>query len=133
MAAISPETKVGMEFSLVPPKTVVQENGNGAAFDISGSTSRLFICLLVIANIIEQESLDISIWGSVDQADWGAKPILKFPQRFYRGQTQMVLDLGERPEVKFIRARWDVNRWGRGSPVPMFEFSLHAREVPRTS
>lgn len=122
-----------MEFYLVPPKTVVREKGDSAAFDISGSASRLFVCLLVITNIIEQESLDISIWGSRDQTVWGAKPILKFPQRFYRGQTQMVLDLGERPEVKFLRAHWDVNRWGRGSPVPMFEFSLEAREVPRTS
>ena len=133
MAVTLSEAIVLMDFYLVPPKMVVEENGDGVAADISGSASRLFVIVLEITNIIEQESLDISIWGSADGNEWGAKPLLKFPQRFYRGETRMVLDLGERPEVKFIRARWELNRWGRGSPVPMFEFSLLAREVPRAS
>ena len=133
MVATTPEAKLGMDFYLVPPKTVVRANGDGIPIDVSASTNRLFVCVLEITDIIEQESLDISIWSSADQTNWGAKPSLKFPQRFYRGTTQMVLDLNERPEVKFIRARWEVNRWGRGSPVPMFEFSLLAREVLRPS
>ena len=33
-------------------------------------------------------------------------------------------------DVKFLRARWDANRWGRGSDKPMFEFHMSAREVP---
>lgn len=127
----SPQAKLGLELHLVPPKTVVAANGEGAVVDISGSSSRLFVCVLEIADVIEQESLDLSIWGSADGNDWSKKPLLKFPQRFYRGATRMVLDLGDRPEVKSIRARWEVNRWGRGSPVPMFELSVDAREVPR--
>jgi len=34
------------------------------------------------------------------------------------------------PEVKFIRARWDLNRWGRVAPLPMFQVGLHLEEVP---
>jgi hypothetical protein len=41
----------------------------------------------------------------------------------------MVLDLTVKPEVKSIRARWTLNRWGRVAPTPMFVFGAHAAEV----
>lgn len=103
---------------------MVEAKGEGKPLELGDSGPRLFTCWLVIHEVIEQESLDISIWGSTDGSEWGKQPILKLPQRFYRGTTQMVLDLRERPEVKFIRARWDVNRWGRGQPLPRFKFEL---------
>jgi hypothetical protein len=55
------------------------------------------------------------------------------PQRFYRGQTRAVLDLTTWPEVNFIRASWDLNRWGRVDPHPMFALGLHANEMPAMS
>jgi hypothetical protein len=33
------------------------------------------------------------------------------------------------PDVRFVRAHWDVLRWGRGPETPMFEFSLSLKEV----
>jgi hypothetical protein len=32
--------------------------------------------------------------------------------------------------VKFVRAHWEVARWGRGTETPMFEFSLRVKEIP---
>jgi len=32
--------------------------------------------------------------------------------------------------VKFVRAHWDVARWGRGVVTPMFEFGLSMKEIP---
>jgi len=119
-----------MEMELVPRGTRVEANGEGQAFDVSGSQTRTFLCRLVIREAIEQESLDVSIWGSADGADWGAKPLLRLPQRFYSGVTQAVLDLTLRPEVRFLRARWELNRWGRVAPTPMFVFGLQLTEVP---
>ena len=29
-----------------------------------------------------------------------------------------------------MRAHWEVNRWGRGTEIPMFEFSVTIKEVP---
>ncbi|HVH70173.1 MAG TPA: hypothetical protein VNB49_03565, partial [Candidatus Dormibacteraeota bacterium] len=72
-------------------------------------------------------------YGSADGTTWTAKPLLKLPQQFYRGHTKMVLDLSLRPEVKFIRANWELNRWGRGAPQPMFVASLELLEVPAMS
>src|SRR5258706_15945755 len=101
-----------MEFDLIPPDTLLHENGVGEAMDVGASATRTFLCTMFISDQIEQESLDISIWGSADGQDWGTKPILKLPQQFYRGETRAVLELVFRPEVKWIRAQWELNRWG---------------------
>jgi hypothetical protein len=121
---------MAMAFDLIPGGTRVTANGDGAPQEISGSTTRTFLCTLEITEQIEQESLDVSIWGSQDGQNWGAKPLLKLPQCFYRGQTRQVLDLALRPEVKFIRARWELVRWGRVAPAPMFVIGLGLEEVP---
>ena len=121
---------MAMEIDLVPPGSQLEENGDGTAVDISASATRTFLCVMEITDQMEQESLDISVWGSADGQNWGTHPILKIPQRFYRGETRAMLELGYRPEVQFIRARWELNRWGRGTPLPRFRASLHLREVP---
>ncbi len=115
---------------LVPEKTVVNGKGDGPALDISIAASRVFLLTLDITNIIEQEALDVSIYGSPDGAAWGAKPLATFPQKFYRGQHPLLLDLNAHAEIKFVRAHWEVNRWGRGTETPMFEFHLTMKEVP---
>jgi hypothetical protein len=121
---------MAMEFDLIPPNTLVEQNGEAQPVDISASSTRTFFCLMLITAQIEQESLDLSIWGSADGASWGTHPILKLPQGFYRGETRAVLELAMRPEVKFIRAKWELNRWGRVAPTPMFRVGLHLLEVP---
>jgi hypothetical protein len=115
---------------LVPQKTLAQAKGDGPTMDISDAGSRVFLLSLNITNIVEQESLDVSIYGSPDGGTWGPKPITIFPQKFYRGQHPLLLDLAAHPDVKFVRAHWEVNRWGRGSETPMFEFGVSIKEVP---
>ncbi|HUJ95109.1 MAG TPA: hypothetical protein VLW84_07595 [Terriglobales bacterium] len=115
---------------LVAEKTVVNAKGDGPAVEIGGTGTRIFLATLSITNIVEQESLDVSIVGSPDGATWGAKPLLAFPQKFYRGQHPLLLDLTGSKDVKFLRAHWEAHRWGRGSETPMFEFSLAIKEVP---
>jgi hypothetical protein len=115
---------------LVADQTVVSSKGDGPAVDIGGATNRVFLLTLDISNIIEQESLELSIVGSADSAAWDAKPLVTYPQEFYRGQYPLLLDLTAHPEVKFVRAHWDVARWGRGVETPMFEFGLSMKEIP---
>ncbi len=122
-----------LELTLIPVETKLEANADGAAFDISESSSRTFFCVLTITDQIEQESLDVSIWGSIDGQDFGKKPLLKLPQQFYRGTCKMVLDVSMRPEVKFLRAKWELNRWGRVAPLPMFVAGLTLEEIPPMS
>jgi hypothetical protein len=124
---------VPLEFSLIPVGTRLESSGEGAPLDISETVSRTFFCTLTVTEQIEQESLDVSIWGSADGHNFGKRPLLKLPQQFYRGTTKMVLDVSFRQEIKFLRARWELNRWGRVAPTPMFVASLELEEIPPMS
>ena len=119
-----------IDTSLVPAKTTVNAKGDGEAVSVSGAANRVFLLTLNIENIVEQESLDVSIYGSVDGATWGAKPVAAFPQKFYRAEHPLLMDLTGQADVKFVRAHWEVARWGRGSETPMFEFGVTIKEVP---
>ncbi len=115
---------------LVADKTVVNAKGDGPVVDIGASVNRVFLLTLDITNIIEQESFELSIFGSEDGASWDPKPLVSYPQEFYRGEYPLILDLTGHPEVKFIRSHWEVARWGRGAETPMFEFGLRLKEIP---
>jgi hypothetical protein len=121
--------------SYVVPEQTVTQKGDSEAMEISALESRVLLLTLCITDIVEQESLDVSIWGSADGSTWSATPadksLASFPQKFYRGEHPLLLDLSKRPEIKFLRAHWEVNRWGRGSETPMFRFSVQAQEVPK--
>lgn len=119
-----------VEASLVPAKTVVTAKGDGPAVDVSAASNRVFLLTLQITSIIEQESIDVSIYGSADGAAWSPKPIVSFPQKFYCEESPLLLDLTAHPEVKFVRAHWEVARWGRGTETPRFEFGVTLKEIP---
>jgi hypothetical protein len=121
---------MAMEIDLIPQGTLVQENGSGSAVDIRTSPTRTFFCVMDISDQIEQESVDVAIWGSADGENWGTQPLLKLPQQFYRGETRAVLDLSLVPGINFIRAGWELNRWGRVAPLPKFVLGLRVMEIP---
>ena len=119
-----------MRLDLIPPGTRLTANGEGQRYEIAASETRTFMCTMFITDQIEQESVDISVWGSADGQDFGRLPLLKMPQRFYRGETRQILDLTLKPEVKFVRAKWELTRWGRGAPHPVFVLSFDMSEIP---
>lgn len=114
---------------LVPQATTVTGKGDGPGVALSGASNRVFLLHLNITDIVEQESLDLGIFGSPDGNTWGPKPVASFPQKFYRGEHPLLLDLAGQPEVKFLRAHWEVHRWGRGPATPMFQFHVVLKEV----
>ena len=113
------------------PETTVREAGTGPAIPLGDQQGEALILTLGITRIIEQESIDISIQGSSDGADWGAKPVVSFPQKFYCGTYQILVDLTDVPDVKFLRVKWAVNRWGKGDPKPLFSIYLFVQSTSR--
>lgn len=111
------------------PETTVREAGTGPTMALGSETGGTLILTLGITRIIEQESLDVSIWGSADGTEFGAKPLLTFPQKFYCGTYQIILDLSDHSEVKYLRAKWQVNRWGKGDPKPLFGVYLFVQQM----
>ncbi len=114
---------------LLLPETLVEIDGEGPAYELGALEGKRVIILLGITEIIEQESLHVSVWGSADGKEWGQQALFWFPQKFYAGSAPAALDLGQLPGVKFLQARWEVNRWGRGDPRPLFKFGVEIQEL----
>jgi hypothetical protein len=115
------------------PESLIREDGTGPITRLGPAQGKLLLLTLAITRIIEQESLEVSIWGSADGSDWGARPLLTLPQKFYCGIYRFLLDLTEHPQVEYVRARWKVNRWGRGDPKPLFGVWMVAEENAQQS
>jgi hypothetical protein len=112
------------------PETTVRDAGQSPDTDLGEPVSGTLILTMGITRIIEQQSIDVTIWGSADGAEWSAKPLIAFPQKFYCGTYQILLNLGENP-VRFLRAKWAVNRWGKGDPKPLFGVYLFVQAMDR--
>jgi len=119
----SSTTELALQY-LVAEGTVAETNGHGSAFALASLAGQTVVLALRITAALEQESLHVSLWGSPDAQNWGTVALFWFPQVFEVGITPAAVDLRSRPELKFLQARWEVNRWGRGNPRPHFEFSL---------
>ena len=114
---------------LVPANSIVTAKGDGEALEITGSVSRVFLLTLSITSVVEQEAIDIFVYTSADGSTWETKAVAGMEQKFYPGEYPLLVDLSEKPDAKFVRAHWDVYRWGRGSTAPQFQISVRLREV----
>ena len=118
---------------LVPANTVISAKGDSAPLDVGEAANRVFLLTLSITSIVEQEAIEVSIFTSADGTTWETKPVASLPQKFYLGEYPLLVDLSQAAGVKFVRAHWEVTRWGRGSTTPKFEISLRLREVSKVA
>lgn len=108
------------------PENVARHNGTGAEIALESARGKLLLLTLEVTRIVEQETLEVSIWGSPNASSW--KPLGVFPRKDYCGTYSQALDLAANPEIRFLRAEWKMSRWGCAEPTPLFEFSLSAEE-----
>lgn len=112
------------------PETAVTANGQGPVFEFPAPPAgKLFQVTLGITEVVEQESLDVSIFGSADGESFPPKALIAFPQKFYTGAATMLLDLKDPLAVRFLRVSWKMNRWGRGDLTPHFKFYVYIDAV----
>lgn len=122
-----PEVDLEMVPNFLLEDQVVRQDGAGLPVDLGDSRPEFLNLTLGITRIIEQESLDVSIWASTDGENWGEKPVAAFPQKFYCGVYTILVDMTGHSGAKYLRAQWKVNRWGRGEQKPLFGFYLFAK------
>jgi hypothetical protein len=115
---------------LVPENTVITAKGDSEPLDLSTAANPVLLATLSITKVVEQESIEVTFFTSVDGETWEAKPVASLPQKFYVGEYPLLVDLTPATGASFLRAHWEVNRWGRGPVAPSFEVSLRVREVP---
>jgi len=110
------------------PESIARTDGSGPGFELGRKGGKLLVLTLGITRIIEQESLEVSVWGSMDGESWGLRPLATFPPKFYCGIYSILLNLSSRPEVNFLRVQWKMSRWSKGETTPMFGFYVYAEE-----
>jgi hypothetical protein len=110
------------------PETVARQDGAGAEInvEISGSDTVLLLTL-GITRVLEAECLDVSIWGSADGEHW--EELASFPHKCYCGNYSLALDLSHRPQIRYLRTQWKMERWGSAEVRPLFGFHVFAEEM----
>jgi hypothetical protein len=110
------------------PESIARADGFGPEIDLGSKRGQLLVLTLGITRILEQERLEVSIWGSPDGERWGMKPLAKFPPKFYCGLYSILLNLGSQSDVRFVRVHWKMSRWNKRENMPMFGFYVYAEE-----
>ena len=100
----------------------------GPVVDLDQYCSKLLVVTLGITDVVERTGLTVSVWGSSDQSDWGASPLLTFRQRQYCGVYSVLLNLARHSNVSYLRVQWTMNRWGKGERTPLFGFEVFLEE-----
>jgi hypothetical protein len=109
------------------PEDIAREDGHGEETSLGDSRGRPLLLTLGITRVLEQESLEVSVWGSADGQAW--QPLASFPQKCYCGIYSLMLDLSRRREIRYLRAHWRMGRWGGGDSKPLAGFYLLAEEA----
>ena len=112
---------------LLLPENVAHQDGASDAIALDSGRGKPLLLTLGITRTLEQESLEISVWGSPDEEHW--RLLTTFPQKFYCGTYSLLLDLTRNADVGYLRVGWKMNRWGYGEATPLFGFYLAAEEA----
>jgi hypothetical protein len=110
------------------PESISRSDGMGPEIGLGSKRGKLIVLTLGVTRVIEQEILEVSVWGSSDGEQWGCRPLASFPPKYYCGVYSILLNLASHPDVKFARMKWKMNSWSRGETTPMFAFYLYAEE-----
>jgi hypothetical protein len=108
------------------PESITRTDGIGPSVDLAGDRGKLLVITLGIDQVLEQEALTISIWGSPDASNWGACPLISFPSKYYCGMYSQLLNLAKHPDVRSLRVEWKMSRWAKREITPLFGFYVFA-------
>jgi hypothetical protein len=110
------------------PESIARADGTGPEIELGSKRGKLLVLTLGITRILEQESLEVTVVGSPDGEKWDSKPLAKYPPKFYCGLYSILLNLGSREDVRFLRVHWKMSRWSKRESMPMFGFYVYAEE-----
>jgi hypothetical protein len=113
------------------PQSVKTSDGVGAAIELDTLRGKLRVVTLGINQVVAQEGLEVSVWGSASGTDWGQRPLAVFPQKSYCGVYATILNLTRNPAVRFLRAKWTISPRSQRTSDLMFGFHVSLEEIHR--
>jgi hypothetical protein len=112
---------------LFVPEVVAREDGTSNEIALGKRRGTPLLLTLGITQILQQESLDVSVWGSADKEQW--RQIAAYPQKFYCGTYLLLVDLARETHIRYLRVQWRMGRWGEAEPKPMAGFWVGPEEL----
>lgn len=109
------------------PEIIAREDGTSDIIALETTSGKPLLLTLGITRIVEQESLDVSIWGSADKEQW--RQLAAYPVKYYCGTYLQLLDLTREAHIRYLRVEWRMGRWGEMDPKPVAGFYLVAEEL----
>jgi hypothetical protein len=119
---------VAPRFAILQPETLTRIDGRGPEFRLGARRGKLLVVTLNIVRVVEQGSLQISIWGSADGVVWRQQPMAVFPQKSYCGAYSRLLNLAAWVDTEYLRVTWRTLPWAKRDLEPLFEFSVLLEE-----
>ena len=110
-------------------QSVKKSDGMGQAIQLDSLSGKLLVVTLGISQVVEQEGLEVSVWGSTSGTDWGTRPLLVFPQKSYCGVYATILNLTRNPAIRFLRVKWTMSPWSQRTSELMFGFHVSLEEI----
>jgi hypothetical protein len=107
---------------------VERNDGAGPAIDVGSLRGNLLEVRLGINNVLEQERLAVSIWGSASGTEWSDRPLVSFPGKSYCGVYSAFLNLANYPAIRYLRVEWKMSRWANRGSTRMFGFFVSMEE-----
>jgi hypothetical protein len=109
------------------PEIIAREDGATDQIALREKSGKPLLLTLGITRVLEQESLDVSIWGSADGEQW--RQIAAYPKKFYCGSYLLLVDLARETHIRYLRVQWRMGRWGETEPGPIAGFYVAAEEL----
>jgi len=109
------------------PESTARQDGRGPEVALGAHQGKPMLLTLGINRILEQESLEVSVWGSSDDEEW--LPIATFPPKCYCGTYYLTVDLSRHKHITRLRAQWRMSRWDHRRQEPLFGFFLFLEEL----
>lgn len=106
---------------------VFSESGEGQAISLDNSPDGPLQLTLGITQILQQENVEVSVWGSTDRREWSR--IASFPHKSYCGTYSMVLGTLLQRNLKYLKARWSMERWASVKKDALVSFYLLAEDA----
>jgi hypothetical protein len=121
--------QLGLAPKFLVPECVQRNDGFGPVIDLGTLAGKLLVVTLGIHDVVEQEGLNISVWGSKSGTDWGPRPLVVFPLKSYCGVYGTILNLTKNPDVQFLRVKWTMSRRAQRESDLMFAFYVSLKEI----
>lgn len=114
----------------IVPEELFRGNGYSPAVSLGELQGKSIQLTLSITRMMEEQTLEVLIWGSTDGSQWVDRPIVTLPHRHYCGDYTYTVDLSRHPYLTHLRAEWRLRSWGHNTAYRLVSFSLRAAEQP---